>query len=360
MDEQQGIYKDLRDRIMADEFPVGSALPGLRMLAAEYGRTTISIRHAVDLLKMEGIILSHHGKGNFIAKKPLDTRNVVLISYLEGHMFSDFVEKFVEIFSAQPGYNLILEKLPDEPGSGKHDKAAVELERLFQKLDAGIKGRTLDAIFFHALRTPLAKYLKTVSDSVNIYCFLGTGKLEGINCPGVMSDYFEGGRAGVRHLHDSGCRKLLLVTHRTDIYESSDPVHRFLEGCRAGAMELKLQTVEMAHQAERPDYAPRFLDIMRNHPDIDGIYACADYRLEAFYPALKELGRTVGKDIALLGYYDTPWAKMLNPQLSSVNVRHDVITKEVCRMYFERENHATQARINITPQIIARASSILS
>ncbi|MET8206227.1 winged helix-turn-helix domain-containing protein [Streptomyces sp. NPDC005373] len=73
------IADDLRRRLGEGEFPVGTALPPIANLMAEYqvdGLNTIRGAHAV--LREEGLIETTQGKGTFVtALPPVDVRKAL-------------------------------------------------------------------------------------------------------------------------------------------------------------------------------------------------------------------------------------------------------------------------------------------
>jgi GntR family transcriptional regulator len=64
------IANALQTRIQAGEFPV--RLPAERALADHYGIAYQTLRHAIDVLRERGVVITRHGRGNFItpADKP--------------------------------------------------------------------------------------------------------------------------------------------------------------------------------------------------------------------------------------------------------------------------------------------------
>ena len=56
----------LRQRIVAGEWPPGTALPSETMLAGEYGVALGTMRRGLELLAEQGLIERHHGKGTFV------------------------------------------------------------------------------------------------------------------------------------------------------------------------------------------------------------------------------------------------------------------------------------------------------
>lgn len=56
----------LRQRVVAGEWPPGTALPAETLLAAEHGVALGTLRRAFDLLAEQGLIERHHGRGTFV------------------------------------------------------------------------------------------------------------------------------------------------------------------------------------------------------------------------------------------------------------------------------------------------------
>ena len=56
----------MRSRIVAGEWPPGSALPAELTLAAEHGVALGTMRRALDLLAEQGLVDRIHGRGTFV------------------------------------------------------------------------------------------------------------------------------------------------------------------------------------------------------------------------------------------------------------------------------------------------------
>ena len=56
----------LRARVVAGEWPPGSALPAEQMLAAEHGVALGTLRRALELMAEQGLIERIHGRGTFV------------------------------------------------------------------------------------------------------------------------------------------------------------------------------------------------------------------------------------------------------------------------------------------------------
>ena len=56
----------MRARIVAGEWPPGSAIPAEQTLAAEHGVALGTMRRALDLLAEQGLVERVHGRGTFV------------------------------------------------------------------------------------------------------------------------------------------------------------------------------------------------------------------------------------------------------------------------------------------------------
>jgi len=61
------ILEQIRARIAARDWPPGKELPSIRALAAGLNISVITVKRAYLDLETEGVIVTRHGKGSFVA-----------------------------------------------------------------------------------------------------------------------------------------------------------------------------------------------------------------------------------------------------------------------------------------------------
>jgi GntR family transcriptional regulator len=66
----QEVASDLRRRIAAGEFPVGSAIPSTAKLTKAYGVSSTVVRAAITQLRGNGLVIGQPGKGVFVRATP--------------------------------------------------------------------------------------------------------------------------------------------------------------------------------------------------------------------------------------------------------------------------------------------------
>ena len=61
------IVEQIRQRVAAGDWPPGQELPSIRALAADLRVSVITVNRAYLDLESEGVIVTRHGKGSFVA-----------------------------------------------------------------------------------------------------------------------------------------------------------------------------------------------------------------------------------------------------------------------------------------------------
>ncbi|WP_432018824.1 GntR family transcriptional regulator [Streptomyces sp. 1222.5] len=64
------VADDLRKRIASGALKAGQRLDGNAKMAEHYGVAAMTIRHALDILRREQLIVSQQGRGTFVASDP--------------------------------------------------------------------------------------------------------------------------------------------------------------------------------------------------------------------------------------------------------------------------------------------------
>ncbi|MCA0351251.1 MAG: GntR family transcriptional regulator [Chloroflexi bacterium] len=80
------IIEQIKQRIAIGDWPAGSEIPSIRQLAIDLRISVITVKRAYFELEHEGIIVTQHGKGSFVATNTQLSRQLwedELDSYLE-------------------------------------------------------------------------------------------------------------------------------------------------------------------------------------------------------------------------------------------------------------------------------------
>jgi GntR family transcriptional regulator len=64
------IMEQIKERIAVGDWAAGQPIPSIRQLAVDAGVSVITVKRAYLELEREGVIVTHQGKGSFVASDP--------------------------------------------------------------------------------------------------------------------------------------------------------------------------------------------------------------------------------------------------------------------------------------------------
>ncbi|MDX2594748.1 MULTISPECIES: LacI family DNA-binding transcriptional regulator [Streptomyces] len=180
----------------------------------------------------------------------------------------------------------------------------------------------------------------------------------------VDSDNFGGARSAVEHLVSRGRRRIAHITGRLDVYGAQRRVDGYREALReAGhaADERLIVPGDFTEEGGRRAMAT----LLERYPDVDAVFAGSDVTAAGARQVLREAGRRIPDDVALVGYDDSAIARHMDPPLTSVRqpieemgrAMIDLLLSEIA----DRRPAATRGlerRHAVLPtELVARASS---
>ncbi|MDQ0994108.1 LacI family DNA-binding transcriptional regulator [Streptomyces sp. V3I7] len=147
----------------------------------------------------------------------------------------------------------------------------------------------------------------------------GTGRTGGE--PGVVfvdSDNRGGARTAVRHLVDLGRSRIAHITGALDQTSAVDRLDGYRDVMRDGDPRLIVESDFTPAGGERA-----MRELLGRRPDLDAVFAANDLTASGALRVLRESGRRVPEDVAVVGFDDMlPIAEQTDPPLTTV--RQDI------------------------------------
>ncbi|MFJ9715032.1 LacI family DNA-binding transcriptional regulator [Streptomyces sp. NPDC101213] len=135
--------------------------------------------------------------------------------------------------------------------------------------------------------------------------------------PSVDSDNYGGARSAVEHLLARGCRHIGHITGRLDVYGAQRRVDGYRDALLdAGYGVDELVIAQGDFTEEGGQRAMR--ELLARDPALDAVFAGSDVMAAGARQALREAGRRIPDDVALIGYDDSAIARHMDPPLTSV------------------------------------------
>ncbi|WP_432088564.1 LacI family DNA-binding transcriptional regulator [Streptomyces sp. bgisy095] len=176
----------------------------------------------------------------------------------------------------------------------------------------------------------------------------------------VDSDNTGAGRTAVAHLAARGRRAVATVTGPLDMYVARCR----LDGYREGLAEAGLAADEslVANGDFTEEGGRRAMrELLDRRPDLDAVFAASDVMAAGARAVLREAGRRVPEDVALVGVDDSAVARHMDPPLTSVRQPIEEMGRAMARLLLQEIASPSapddQPRRMLPTELVVRASS---
>lgn len=135
--------------------------------------------------------------------------------------------------------------------------------------------------------------------------------------PSVDSDNYGGARSAVEHLLGRGRRRIAHITGRLDVYGAERRVAGYRDALRDAGhpeSELLIEPGDFTEEGGRRAMTA----LLSRAPGLDAVFAGSDVMAAGARQVLREAGRRIPDDVALVGYDDSAIARHMDPPLTSV------------------------------------------
>ncbi|MCH0540303.1 LacI family DNA-binding transcriptional regulator [Streptomyces sp. MUM 203J] len=133
----------------------------------------------------------------------------------------------------------------------------------------------------------------------------------------VDSDNVGAGRSAVDHLAGRGRRGIATIAGPQDMYVARCRLDGYRQGLAAAGLPADEDLIVSADSTEEGGRAAMRTLLVRR-PGLDAVFAASDVMAAGARSALREAGRRVPEDVALVGVDDSVVARHMEPPLTSV------------------------------------------
>ena len=363
------VQKAVISGIKTGRYPIGSKLPPGREMAKIFGTSYVTVNSAMRDLETLGHVQRVHGSGIYVTDSTIPTsattadqatsNQVGAIMPMRGDLYQSFTDSIIH--ELEPG-GLYLTPLPTTSILDSISISECE-KRIAKFADAGFASLVISGNR-HIPYNLLHKYQKQFPHMVFVM-----HNESGVDLPAsnsVICDYEQVGYLGAKKLLESGRKKLGLLT-----YEPLSEMEMRRNGNkRLGSDHDIITGIEKAFKEADASFIDNF-DVIYDfliHPTtisteellskrikdgFDSFICLGDHRAKAIYAAAEKLNLSPGKEIGVIGLYDTVWAEMLSPHLTSIAINEQKIAKIAAKMILSK---AKGEKVLVEPTLVERKS----
>lgn len=230
--------------------------------------------------------------------RSLNTKQSHLIGLIVPDITNPFfpeLARAVEDVALTYGYTVILCNSDENP-----EKERNYLETLKKKYIAGfiVTSNQLDAPHYANMALPIVALDRAINDRI----------------PTVSSNNREGAVMGTQALLQRGCKDILFLRGPEELNPANDRFEGFMEAITESGVNYHIVTCPF-HFADSEKIVEGFL---KEHKEIDGIFASSDVSAAGALKAAVTLGIQVPAELQIVGFDGIAMGEMLSPGLTTI------------------------------------------
>ncbi|MFG3280572.1 LacI family DNA-binding transcriptional regulator [Streptomyces sp. NPDC048111] len=172
----------------------------------------------------------------------------------------------------------------------------------------------------------------------------------------VDLDHHDGGRLAARRLIERGCRRPATVTGPLDVAASQERLAGFRDTLARGG-HPHVPVAEGGFTLDSGIAA--MARLLAEHPDVDGVFAANDLMAQGVCQLLRERGRRVPDDVAVIGFDDSGIALSCRPPLTTVRQPVEQMAAEMARLLDQhiRGERTEATSVVFDPELVVRETA---
>lgn len=158
----------------------------------------------------------------------------------------------------------------------------------------------------------------------------GAGVTDGF----VDVDNEQGARIAVAHLVAAGRRRIATIAGPADMVAGRSRLQGYADALADAGRQVDPRLVERGDFG-RDSGVAAMRALLTRVPDLDAVFCADDLMAVGALQALREAGRTVPGDVAVVGFEDAPVAQSADPPLTTVHQSPEEMGREMVRLLLE-------------------------
>jgi DNA-binding LacI/PurR family transcriptional regulator len=174
----------------------------------------------------------------------------------------------------------------------------------------------------------------------------------------VDVDNTGGARLAVAHLAGLGRRNIAVIAGPQDMGVGVDRLTGYRDAIVGAGLTPDERLVSYGDFSEESG-AAAMRSLLAARPDIDAVFAASDLMAVGAMRVLKETGRRIPVDVAVVGFEDSLLAKQTDPPLTTVHQPVEEMGREMARLLLDLIRGQVQPDVSVTldTHLVLRSSA---
>jgi DNA-binding LacI/PurR family transcriptional regulator len=172
----------------------------------------------------------------------------------------------------------------------------------------------------------------------------------------VAGDDVAGGRIAVGHLLDTGRSRIAFLGGPAKAFEVRDRVRGYEEALADAGIEVDPSLVAHGDYTAASG-AATMRALLEQAPDIDAVFVTSDTMAIAAMDAIREHGRSVPADVAVVGYDDISTAQLCNPPLTTIRQSGPLAGRLLAQNLVQYMRTGVVTSVSIPAELVIREST---
>jgi len=174
----------------------------------------------------------------------------------------------------------------------------------------------------------------------------------------VDSQNRRGAKAAVSHLIASGRQTVATVHGTLDLPSAVDRLEGYHDALREAGRSID-PSLEAPGEYRATTAFEAMNALLRRHPNLDAVFVASDSMAIAAMQAIRESGRRVPQDVAVIGFDDLPTARESRPTLSTVRQPIEAMGREMVRLVLQQisDPDSAASQVVFATELVLRGST---
>ena len=177
----------------------------------------------------------------------------------------------------------------------------------------------------------------------------------------VVVDDYAGAFEATKHLIQQGCRRIAHIGGQQHVNIFNQRLKGYIDALNVHTISVDEDLIVYGKVSIESGYACMKKLLGANVPD--AVFAVEDFTALGAMQAVKEAGKKIPEEIAIIGFANESFGEYLTPSLSTVNQQTVHMGEEAAKLFFELQRSgvaydSVPRKLVLEPELICRQSSV--